>query len=82
MRGIHPHDVSSIVDAEGVAIRSGHHCAQPLMERLKVPALSRASPYIYNSTADLDHLFDALAKVVKVFDATASPTPAATPKDL
>jgi cysteine desulfurase/selenocysteine lyase len=73
LRGIHPHDVSSIVDAEGIAIRSGHHCAQPLMERLKVPALSRASPYIYNSTEELDLLFDALQKVVEVFDRPSSP---------
>jgi cysteine desulfurase/selenocysteine lyase len=68
MKGTHPHDVSSLVDAEGIAIRSGHHCAQPLMDRLKVPALSRASPYIYNSTAELDLLVDALGKVAKVFD--------------
>jgi cysteine desulfurase/selenocysteine lyase len=67
LRGTHPHDVASLADAEGVAIRSGHHCAQPLMERLKVPALSRASPYLYNDRSDLDRLFDALVKVEKVF---------------
>lgn len=71
LSGVHPHDVSSIVDAEGVAIRSGHHCAQPLMERLKVPALSRASPYVYNSTGDLDRLVVALGKVAKLFEAPA-----------
>ena len=67
LHGVHPHDVASLLDAEGVAIRSGHHCAQPLMERLGVPALSRASPYLYNDRADLDRMFDALAKVEKVF---------------
>jgi cysteine desulfurase / selenocysteine lyase len=67
LRGVHPHDVASLLDAEGIAVRSGHHCAQPLMERLGVPALSRASPYIYNDRADLDRMFDALQKVEHVF---------------
>src|SRR5947209_17246638 len=49
---IHPHDMASILDEEGVAIRSGHHCAQPLMEHLNVPGTSRASFYVYNSTGD------------------------------
>jgi cysteine desulfurase/selenocysteine lyase len=82
LRGIHPHDVSSIVDAEGVAIRSGHHCAQPLMERLKVPALSRASPYIYNSTEEIDRLIEALGKVVRLFDAPASGLPGNAPRNV
>ncbi len=72
LNGVHPHDVASLLDAEGIAVRSGHHCAQPLMERLGVPALSRASPYIYNDRADIDRLFDALEKVERVF---ARPTP-------
>jgi len=67
MPGIHPHDVASILDREGIAVRSGHHCAQPLMERLGVPALTRASPYIYNDRADLDRLFDGLEAVQGVF---------------
>jgi cysteine desulfurase/selenocysteine lyase len=67
--GVHPHDVASILDAEGVAIRSGHHCAQPLMERLGVPALSRASPYLYNTTGEIDTFLDALGKVLTVFAA-------------
>lgn len=67
LHGAHPHDVASLLDAEGVAIRSGHHCAQPLMERLGVPALSRASPYVYNDRADLGRMFDALEKVQRVF---------------
>jgi cysteine desulfurase / selenocysteine lyase len=67
VKGVHPHDVASILDREGVAIRSGHHCAQPLMERLKVPALSRASVYLYNTEDEIDRLFDGLEKVRKVF---------------
>lgn len=67
LQGVHPHDVASLLDSEGIAVRSGHHCAQPLMERLGVPALSRASPYIYNDRADLDRMFDALEKVRQVF---------------
>ena len=58
--GIHPHDVASIVDASGVAIRSGHHCAQPLHGRLGVDASARASLGVYSDDADLDALLDAL----------------------
>lgn len=67
LEGVHPHDVASLLDADGVCIRSGHHCAQPLMERYGVPALSRASPYIYNTLEDVDALFGSLEKVAKVF---------------
>ncbi len=67
LEGLHPHDVASLLDAEGVAIRSGHHCAQPLMDRLGVAALSRASPYLYNDRADLDAWLDALAKAEALF---------------
>jgi cysteine desulfurase / selenocysteine lyase len=67
--GVHPHDVASLLDAEGICVRAGHHCAQPLMERLKVPALTRASPYLYNTEAEIDRLFDALEKVVHLFAA-------------
>lgn len=67
LEGVHPHDVASILDAEGVAIRSGHHCAQPLMERLGVPALSRASPYVYNTAEEIDVFVEALGKVFGVF---------------
>jgi cysteine desulfurase/selenocysteine lyase len=67
MEGIHPHDVSTIVDSYGVAIRAGHHCAQLLMRRLAVPATSRASLYIYNSESDIDALTAALRKAQKVF---------------
>lgn len=64
---IHPHDMASILDEEGVAIRSGHHCAQPLMELLNVPAMSRASFYIYNAEDDVDALIRALSKAREVF---------------
>jgi cysteine desulfurase / selenocysteine lyase len=67
VKGVHPHDVASILDQQGIAIRSGHHCAQPLMERLEVPALCRASVYLYNTADEIDRLFGALEKVNKVF---------------
>ncbi|MBD6955859.1 MAG: cysteine desulfurase [Aciduliprofundum sp.] len=60
---IHPHDVATILDMDSVMVRSGHHCAQPLMERLDVPATSRASFYIYNDRDDVDALYDAIGKV-------------------
>jgi len=64
---VHPHDVAQIIDEEGIALRSGHHCAQVLMERLNVAATSRASFYIYNTKADVDALIDSLNTVAKVF---------------
>ena len=64
---VHPHDVAQIVDGEGIAVRSGHHCAQVLMERLDVAATSRASFYIYNTKGEVDVLINALNKVAKVF---------------
>ena len=64
---IHPHDVATIVDREGIAIRSGHHCAQVLMERLDVAATNRASFYIYNTKDDVDKLIQSLAKVSELF---------------
>jgi cysteine desulfurase/selenocysteine lyase len=67
LQGTHPHDIASLLDAEGVAIRSGHHCAQPLMERLGVSALSRASPYIYNDVNELATMFAGLRRVEQVF---------------
>ncbi|MBI4416336.1 MAG: aminotransferase class V-fold PLP-dependent enzyme, partial [Euryarchaeota archaeon] len=64
---VHAHDVASVLDVEGIAIRSGHHCAQPLMERLNVPATSRASFYVYNTMEDVDRLVAALHKVKELF---------------
>ncbi len=66
---IHPHDLATILDEEGIAIRSGHHCAQPLMKWLDVPATSRASFYVYNSFDDVDALRAGLQRGLKVFGA-------------
>ncbi len=65
--GVHAHDVGTIVDQEGVAIRTGHHCTQPVMDFFGVPATARASFAFYNTRADVDALVSALAKVRKVF---------------
>ena len=64
---IHAHDLASILDEEGVAVRSGHHCAQPLMEYLNVPAMARASFYVYNTKEEVDVLINALEKARKLF---------------
>jgi cysteine desulfurase/selenocysteine lyase len=64
---IHAHDISQVVDEEGVCVRPGHHCAKPLMRVLGVPATTRASFYVYNDEADVDALVDALAKAEKFF---------------
>jgi cysteine desulfurase/selenocysteine lyase len=65
--GVHPHDVGTLLNEEGVAIRTGHHCAQPVMQRFKVPATSRASFAFYNTMAEVDALVAAVRKVQKVF---------------
>ncbi|MGD1878541.1 MAG: aminotransferase class V-fold PLP-dependent enzyme [Kiloniellaceae bacterium] len=65
--GIHPHDIGTIVDREGVAIRVGHHCAQPLMERFGLPATARASLGLYNTPQEIDVLAQALEKVKDIF---------------
>jgi cysteine desulfurase/selenocysteine lyase len=67
MDGIHPHDIATILDARGIAVRAGHHCAQPLMRRLGVPATTRASLYLYNKTDDIDRLVEGLAYARSVF---------------
>ena len=67
MDGIHPHDIGTIVDREGVAIRTGHHCAQPVMERFGIPATARASLALYNTREELDALGRALQRVREVF---------------
>jgi cysteine desulfurase/selenocysteine lyase len=67
LKGVHPHDVATVVDAEGVAVRAGHHCCQPLMRRLGVPATTRASCYIYNTTEEIDRLADALESARRIF---------------
>ena len=64
---IHPHDLATILDGEGVCVRAGHHCAQPLMRRLDVPATARASFYVYSEPADVDALVSALEKARSIF---------------
>ena len=64
---IHSHDVSSLLDGDGIAVRSGHHCAQPLMTRLGIASAARASFYIYNTKSEVDMLVDSLEKAKKVF---------------
>jgi cysteine desulfurase / selenocysteine lyase len=65
--GIHPHDVATVFDAEGVAVRAGHHCAQPVMARYDVPATTRASFYVYNDVDDVDRLVDAIRAAQALF---------------
>ncbi len=65
--GIHAHDISQVVDEEGICVRAGHHCAKPLMRVLGVPATTRASLYVYNDEADVDALVEALATAERFF---------------
>ncbi|MEK6373764.1 MAG: cysteine desulfurase [Acidobacteriota bacterium] len=67
LEGVHPHDIGTILDQEGIAVRTGHHCAQPLMMRYKVPATGRASFGLYNTREEADALVAGLRKVVEVF---------------
>ncbi len=67
MEGIHPHDIGTVLDQEGIAIRTGHHCAQPVMQRFGIPATARASFGLYNTRADVDALVAGLHKVLEVF---------------
>jgi cysteine desulfurase/selenocysteine lyase len=64
---VHPHDLATILDGEGVCIRAGHHCAQPLMRRLDVPATARASFYVYNDESDIDALVAGILKAREIF---------------
>ena len=67
LEGVHPHDVGQVLDSHGVAIRAGHHCAQPVMAKLDVPATARASFYLYNTTAEVDVLAAAIEEAAKFF---------------
>ena len=67
MDRVHPHDISTILDREGIAIRAGHHCAQPLMKRYGVPATARASLAFYNTTEEIDAVVEAIHKVKEIF---------------
>ena len=67
LNDIHPHDIGTILDHEGVAVRAGHHCAMPVMEYFGVPATVRASFAVYNTFSEIDILFDAVDKVTGLF---------------
>lgn len=67
MNGIHPHDIATILNEEGIAVRSGHHCAQPICDRFGVSAMVRVSFGVYNDISEIDKLFDGLLKVVEIF---------------
>lgn len=64
---VHPHDVGTMLDLDGIAIRTGHHCTEPLMKRFKVPATSRASFAFYNTSQEIDKLAESIQKVIKMF---------------
>ncbi len=65
--GVHPHDIGTLLDEDGIAIRAGHHCAQPTMDRFGVPATARASIGPYNDTSDLDALVKGLIRIGDMF---------------
>jgi cysteine desulfurase/selenocysteine lyase len=65
--GVHPHDVGTILDQEGIAVRTGHHCAQPVMDRFQIAATTRASLAFYNTTAEIDALIAGIRKVQEFF---------------
>jgi len=67
LEGIHAHDIGTILDQEGVAIRAGHHCAMPVMQRFGVPAIARASLAFYNTRGELDALGRAIGKAIELF---------------
>ncbi|MGH7590559.1 MAG: aminotransferase class V-fold PLP-dependent enzyme, partial [Gemmatimonadales bacterium] len=67
MDGVHPHDIGTVLDAEGIAVRAGHHCAQPLMHDLGLTGTARASFGAYNDVADVDALVRGMERVRKVF---------------
>lgn len=66
--GIHPHDIGTILDQEGIAVRAGHHCAQPVMQRFKVPATARASFAFYNTKEEIDVLAKTIERVIEIFN--------------
>ena len=67
IEGVHPHDIGTILDDQGIAIRAGHHCAQPVMEHFGVPATARASFAFYNTLDEVDALADGILTVKKMF---------------
>jgi cysteine desulfurase/selenocysteine lyase len=67
IEGVHPHDIGTILDRDGIAVRAGHHCAQPVMQRFRVPATTRASLAFYNTREEIDRLAEGVRKVIEVF---------------
>lgn len=67
LEDVHPHDIAQVLDADGIAVRAGHHCAMPLHDRYGIPASTRASFYLYNVESEIDQLVESLAKVVRMF---------------
>jgi cysteine desulfurase/selenocysteine lyase len=65
--GVHPHDVGTVLDNEGIAVRTGHHCAQPVMDRFRIPATTRASLACFNTREELDALAQGIRKVQEMF---------------
>ena len=65
--GIHPHDIAQLLDRDGIAVRAGHHCAMPLHDKYNIPATTRASFYLYNTTSEIDLLVSSLQKIIKMF---------------
>ena len=68
LKGVHPHDISQILDEQGIAIRAGHHCAMPLHEKFNIPATARASFYLYNTFEEVDRLAEGLTKSSKYLE--------------
>ena len=67
VEGVHPHDIGTLLNQQGVAVRTGHHCAQPVMQRFRIPATSRASFAFYNTMDEVDTLVEAISSAQKVF---------------
>jgi cysteine desulfurase/selenocysteine lyase len=69
-QGVHAHDIVTFADEDGIALRGGHHCNQPLMKKLGLTSTTRASFYVYNSEADVDVLVSSMRKILKFFGAS------------
>ncbi|MFY9532137.1 MAG: aminotransferase class V-fold PLP-dependent enzyme, partial [Candidatus Acidiferrales bacterium] len=67
LEGVHPHDIGTVLDQEGIAVRTGHHCAQPVMQFFGVPATARASFALYNTEEEVDALMRGICKVQEIF---------------
>jgi cysteine desulfurase/selenocysteine lyase len=67
LEGVHPHDIGTVLDQEGIAVRTGHHCAQPVMQFFGVPATARASFALYNTEEEVDALMRGIYKVQEIF---------------